>query len=329
MKCRFPYLDRFRAACNAHPVACVAVFFAIVMAAYSAPLPEFALGCALDALEWVSSFLQRQGATHVSAALPAVSAQNLAFTESALSTFVAAACALSLMKLAGLKTPGRADMPAAPAAVQARRRSIMVLSSAVLLAALITCVLSTCALFGQAAPLSVFCPEVLPIVLFLVVCALTGLFEETLFRGIMFDGFALGFVHGNARNPQAAAAVLSSVVFGVLHAPGLFVVPAQFDVVSAMQAIAKPMQASLFGGMMAALYVRTGSLAFPVAFHFLYDAVAGFPLVLSGFGQVTTYVTGNPYDLAAMLCSIIIFAVALAVGSFIGRRRAFCDASSV
>lgn len=328
MKHRFPYLDQFRAACTAHPAAFVVVSFVAALAVYSTPLPEFVQASAAATLEQLSALLQGQNAVPVSAAPSAASVQNVAFAESALSTLLAAVCSLALMKLAGLKAPGGAGAPASPDSVSLRS-SVWLLSSAVLLSALVTCVLTGCGLAARSAPLPHGCQEVLPVALFLAVCALTGLFEETLFRGIMFNGFALGFACAGALKPQAAAAVFSSVVFGVLHAPYLFMLPAQLDVVSLMQMVAKPVQASLFGGVMVALYVRTGSLALPVVLHFLYDAVAGFPLVLFGSGQITTYVTGNPYDLGAMLCAIIVFAVALATSIFARRERAFCDAGSV
>lgn len=335
MKHRFPYLDQFRAVCNAHPVAFVVVSFVVAMGVYSTPLPEFALGGVSATLERLSALLQGQNALPASAAPSAVSAQNVAFAESALSTLLAAVCSLALMKLAGLKPLGYAGAPALPEvpasaspAVSAspRRRGVWLFSSAVLLSALVTCALTSCGRAAQGVILTPGYQEVLSVVLLFAVCTLTGLFEETLFRGIMFNGFALGFARANTLKPQVVAAVLSSVVFGVLHVPGLSMLPAQLDVVSIMQMIAKPVQASLFGGIMVALYVRTSALALPVALHFLYDVVTGFPLVLFGSGQITTYVTGSPYDLAAMLCTIAVFATALvlAVRFSIWDKRVFC-----
>ena len=52
---------------------------------------------------------------------------------------------------------------------------------------------------------------------FASLCLVTGLFEEALFRGVMFRGFACAFEASGRANPLLWAAAVSAGVFGVLH----------------------------------------------------------------------------------------------------------------
>jgi membrane protease YdiL (CAAX protease family) len=83
-----------------------------------------------------------------------------------------------------------------------------------------------------------------------VICASTS--EEICFRGLVYGGF-------RTRMPALAAAALSGVVFGILHAPtGLSAVPPLI----------------IFGVVMALLYERTGSILPGMILHALNNSVA-------------------------------------------------------
>lgn len=141
---------------------------------------------------------------------------------------------------------------------------------------------------------------------FLVLCALTGLFEEVLFRGIVFDGFAKAFQSSQAKQPALRAAVLSAVIFGALHMGGVDpsgAVP--LDGVAAVQLVFKPLQAAFFGFIMAALYYKTQNLWLIVGTHALYNVFSEGPLVLFAGYLPTSYITGNPYDLLILVVSMI------------------------
>ena len=126
---------------------------------------------------------------------------------------------------------------------------------------------------------------------FAVSCVLTAMFEEFLFRGIVFKGFALGFARAKEGRPVFRAALASAAIFGILHVSGSF--SGEFGAVEAPQIIevaqmvAKTVQAIVFGFL------------------------------------ASTYVTGNDFDLVAMLSSTALLAVA-AVIAYRPYRRVAC-----
>jgi membrane protease YdiL (CAAX protease family) len=76
--------------------------------------------------------------------------------------------------------------------------------------------------------------------------------EEVCFRGMLFGGL-------RERMPMLAAAALSGLIFGLLHAPeGITVVP--------------PL--AIFGTILALLYEKTGSLVPAILLHMLNNSVA-------------------------------------------------------
>ncbi len=80
-----------------------------------------------------------------------------------------------------------------------------------------------------------------------------GIVEETLWRGFLFWYLAHAM-------PLWAAAVASSVLFGIGHA---------------YQGAASLPKVTLVGGVFAALYILTGSIWLPMVLHAVFDAVQG------------------------------------------------------
>lgn len=162
---------------------------------------------------------------------------------------------------------------------------------------------------------------------FAVSCMLTAMFEEFLFRGIVFKGFALGFARAKEGRPVFRAALASAAIFGILHVSGSF--SGEFGAVEAPQIIevaqmvAKTVQAIVFGFVMACLYRAFMSLRTPIALHAIFNFLAGFPPYLAYGCLASTYVTGNDFDLVAMLSSTALLAAA-AVIAYRPYRRVAC-----
>lgn len=124
--------------------------------------------------------------------------------------------------------------------------------------------------------------------------AMVGFSEETMFRGILFQGFRKAM-------PIWAAIALSTILFGAVHVLNGFVTG---DFVAAtVQAIA----AGMSGLMYMALVIRTGSIWPSIVMHALWD----FSLFL-GSGQENTIPQAMPTTLAAWLSHL-----ALALPSFL------------
>lgn len=141
---------------------------------------------------------------------------------------------------------------------------------------------------------------------FVLSCFFTAIFEESLFRVLVFDAFLWEW--RSRRYGVLLAAMVSSVLFGLMHVSVGGLSADQPFVV--LQAIAKPLQAALFGLVMAALYVSTRSLWFVVGLHSFFDMLYLGPLVVTT-GMPTTYVTGNSGE-AGVLCATVLLLIPLA-----------------
>ncbi|WP_290996447.1 CPBP family intramembrane metalloprotease [Gordonibacter sp.] len=141
---------------------------------------------------------------------------------------------------------------------------------------------------------------------FLLLCVATGIFEEALFRGVMFKGLASALRLNGTNQSLLGAALASSVVFGVLHISGG--APFSGSELVLPQLFAKTIQATLFGLIMAGLFVQWGSIWSVAALHAAFNALSEAPLFLLT-GQVPlTYATGDPVDLIILAASAALLA---------------------
>ncbi|MDX1617556.1 MAG: type II CAAX endopeptidase family protein [Balneolaceae bacterium] len=101
---------------------------------------------------------------------------------------------------------------------------------------------------------------------------LVGFYEELVFRGYQITNLIEGFrsPEGGEARPVIMAVGISSVFFGILHAGN-----PNADLVSTLNIM-------LAGGVLAAPYIVTGSLALPVGLHaswnFFQGGIFGFPV---------------------------------------------------
>ncbi|MFT9097409.1 lysostaphin resistance A-like protein [Liquorilactobacillus sp.] len=89
-----------------------------------------------------------------------------------------------------------------------------------------------------------------------------AVFEETFFRGILMNNI----LQHSPRNPNSylSAILVSSVLFGLTHMINLF---GQSFSATLLQVI----NAFAIGVMLAAIYLRTGSLKWTILYHFMLD----------------------------------------------------------
>ncbi|MEF8779145.1 MAG: type II CAAX endopeptidase family protein [Haloferacaceae archaeon] len=116
----------------------------------------------------------------------------------------------------------------------------------------------------------------------------TGFWEETIFRGLVLTNAAEGFASRglSPRGALAAAVVVSSVLFGFLHAP--------FSTVPGDASLAGMLAVwTLMGGLLGVGYALSGELAFPIGLHFAFNYAANnvfFGFDLAGFPALPTVV---------------------------------------
>lgn len=145
-------------------------------------------------------------------------------------------------------------------------------------------------------------PLMVRVVVVVLICLLTGVFEEGIFRATALRAFIPAFE--GSRAPLLKAALASSVLFGFLHVSAADAVAAGSAVAWA-QVVCKPLQAALFGLVMTALFIRTRSLWTASLAHGLFNVVYVGPLMLLA-GVQTTYVTGDPFDLALLAATTLL-----------------------
>lgn len=143
------------------------------------------------------------------------------------------------------------------------------------------------------------------IALFLAVCLTTGIFEEGLFRSIVSRGLSDALRAEGRTRPVLVGAIASATMFGLLHAvntPG-FELSGE---VALAQLVMKTVQASLFGFVMSAVLAHTGSLWTVVGLHTGFNVLSMGPVFVITVKMPSTYATGDPTDLAALLGSVVL-----------------------
>lgn len=112
----------------------------------------------------------------------------------------------------------------------------------------------------------------------LVLCAFIGVFEEGLFRLLLFGGLLSR--HGATRNGLLVSALVSSAVFGAMHVTEF--ATGWLDVLTLLQMLLKTAQAGILGLLLSAVLVRTHSFWGVALLHCLMNFLLLVPEVLVG-----------------------------------------------
>lgn len=152
------------------------------------------------------------------------------------------------------------------------------------------------------------------LVLLLVVCVLTGAFEEAFMRVLAIEAFEglLGAGGEGAGWAAKRAVLLSAVLFALLHAG---MPDAGVGVIVVFQTLAKFAQAFLFGLVMGMLYARSRSLWPCMVAHAGFDALYLGPGVALTGALPATYASGLPVD-TVLLCTTTVLLAVVAVAAW-------------
>lgn len=137
-----------------------------------------------------------------------------------------------------------------------------------------------------------------------VLCIFVGIFEEGLFRGIVFDGLISKM--GGSRKGIVWAMIISSFLFGFVHVWTIFL-GGGVTTSSVLQAILKTVETGMFGFFLAAVYLKTNNIWGAVIMHTLFDFLLMAAQVMTGSSGVEgTYVSsGSIGDFYIILYSIV------------------------
>lgn len=162
-----------------------------------------------------------------------------------------------------------------------------------------------------------------PLLEVLVLCVFVGIFEEGLFRLVLFGGLLSR--HGATRNGLLVSALVSSVVFGAMHVTEFAAGP--FDVLTLAQMLLKTAQAGILGLLFAAVLVRTHSFWGAALLHCLVNFLLFVPAVLVGVDDVldVSYVAESGGGAETLLALALVLGYVVAVGVFLpAALRGWC-----
>ena len=147
------------------------------------------------------------------------------------------------------------------------------------------------------------------------ICILTGIYEELLFRGVLFGSLRL--YYGESGSPSAhlltRAVVVQALVFALAHVMGGIIrTMQQPDMIAILQIAVWIMGTFLFGIVMAKLLENTHRIAINCILHAIYDFVLFAPLAFAAGILRTEAITGSPADLAVFAIQALILCTALA-----------------
>lgn len=235
---------------------------------------------------------------------------GLVFAQEAL----AASCMLALLALAQpdvLSRKFRRPLDEPPSAIRRSRMSLAFVTVLIFANALLVGIAAALSAGGKIAGDGALAAPTLPtaspgsIALFLAVCLTTGIFEEGLFRGIISRGFSDALRAERRTCPALVGAIASATMFGLLHTVNTPGSELSGEVAFAQLAM-KTVQASLFGFVMSAALAHTGSLWTVVGLHTGFNVLSMGPAFMITVKMPSTYATGDPTDLAALLASVVL-----------------------
>ena len=103
---------------------------------------------------------------------------------------------------------------------------------------------------------------------YFILCITVGLFEESLFRGVVFQGLLRKT--GNTRKGIWIAIIISSLIFGAVHVY-TYIVGGTYDLVGIIESIGKTLQTGAIGILLATIYLKTKNFWAIALVHTLND----------------------------------------------------------
>lgn len=138
---------------------------------------------------------------------------------------------------------------------------------------------------------------------YFIFCITIGLFEESLFRGVIFQGFLRKT--GNTRKGIWVAIITSSIIFGAVHVY-TYLIGGSYDLTGIIESIGKTLQTGAIGVLLAAVYLKTNNLWAIALVHTLNDFFL-MQVIMFSDNSLGNYVSGGTDG----IITIITYAVQL------------------
>lgn len=136
-------------------------------------------------------------------------------------------------------------------------------------------------------------------------CITIGLFEETLFRGVVLRNL-LYKTHAT-RKALIICAIISSLIFGFVHVYPYFL-EGSYNMIGLIQVILKTIQCAAFGFLLAALYIKTKNIWAIAIIHIINDFILMVATIVTGsFGLADTYVDSGIVGIGSIFIYLIMF----------------------
>ncbi len=158
----------------------------------------------------------------------------------------------------------------------------------------------------------------LSLLMLLIMCLGTGVFEEGLFRGILYQEIVDQYA--TSKQVCLKAALVSAIVFGLLHVSGGLQTQTDGGI-AVFQLLLKALQTASFGFCMAALFERTGRIWLVICLHATYNFALMVPQVLFTGGSEIDILSGSINSLPVLLASLLLFLPLVALSAFMLARR--------
>ena len=136
---------------------------------------------------------------------------------------------------------------------------------------------------------------------YFILCITVGLFEESLFRGVVFQGFLRKA--GNTRKGIWIAIIISSIIFGAVHVY-TYVVGESHDLTGIIESIGKTLQTGAIGVLLAAVYLKTKNLWATALVHTLNDFFLMQAIMFSS-NTLGNYVTGGTDGVRTIIIYVV------------------------
>lgn len=138
-----------------------------------------------------------------------------------------------------------------------------------------------------------------------VLCAAIGIYEETMFRGLLLEG--LMDIWGGNRRGIVRAAIVSSLLFGFAHIDWIGL--SYLDPLSLLQAGLKIVQTGTYGFFLAALVIRAKSCMGAAFLHGFDDLLLMIPSMVLLGGPVDVEYVSTGEDAWALVCVYVVMIV--------------------